>query len=144
MADITKTAKAVWKGTGKEGTGAISSQSGALKDTPYGFNSRFEGGAQSNPEELLAAAHAGCFAMALSFGLNKAGFTADELDVDCAVTIAPDNGGFTITKSALTLNAKVPNITQEQFDEIAAGAKAGCPVSKLFKAEITLDATLKA
>lgn len=140
---ITRTAKAIWKGTGKEGSGIVSSQSGVLENTPYEFHSRFENGKHTNPEELLASAHAACFAMALSFGLNKAGFTADELDVQCAVTVAPSDGGFTITKSALTLGAKVPNITQAQFDEIAAGAKAGCPVSKLFNAEITLDATLE-
>jgi lipoyl-dependent peroxiredoxin len=144
MSGITRTAKAVWKGTGKEGKGVLSSQSGILKDTGYSFHSRFENGPETNPEELLAAAHAGCFAMALSFGLNKVGFTADELDVDCGVTVSPDDGGFTITKSALTLKAKIPGITQAQFDEITAGAKAGCPVSKLYKAEITLDATLVA
>lgn len=143
MSAITRTAKAVWKGTGKEGKGILTSGSGILKETPYSFHSRFENGPETNPEELLAAAHAGCFAMALSFGLNKAGFTPDELSVDCGVTVAPDDGGFTITKSALTLKAKIPGITKAQFDEIAAGAKAGCPVSKLYKAEITLDATLE-
>lgn len=142
MSGITRTAKAVWKGTGKEGKGILSSASGILKDTPYSFHSRFENGPETNPEELLAAAHAGCFAMALSFGLNKAGFTADELSVDCGVTVAPDDGGFKITKSALTLVAKIPGITPEQFTEIANGAKAGCPVSKLYNAEITLDARL--
>lgn len=140
---ITRTAKAVWKGTGKEGSGIVSSQSGVLENTPYEFHSRFENGKHTNPEELLAGAHAACFAMALSFGLNKAGFTADELSVDCAVTVAPDDGGFTITKSELTLGAKIPNIDNAKFQEIAAGAKAGCPVSKLFNAEITLDATLE-
>ena len=139
---ITRSAKAVWKGTGKEGKGVLTSGSGILKDTPYSFHSRFENGPETNPEELLAAAHAGCFAMALSFGLNKAGFTADELSVDCGVTVAPDDGGFTITKSALTLVAKIPGIDDAKFQEIAAGAKAGCPVSKLYKAEITLDAKL--
>lgn len=140
---ITRTAKAIWKGTGKEGSGIVSTQSGVLENTPYEFHSRFEHGKHTNPEELLASAHAACFAMALSFGLNKAGFTADVLDVSCAVTVAPADGGFEITKSELTLGAKVPNISQAQFDEIAAGAKAGCPVSKLFNAEITLDATLE-
>jgi osmotically inducible protein OsmC len=139
---ITRNAKAVWKGTGKEGKGVLSSDSGILKDTAYSFHSRFENGPETNPEELLAAAHAGCFAMALSFGLNKAGFTADELSVECGVTVAPDDGGFTITKSALKLVAKIPGIDEAKFQEIAAGAKAGCPVSKLYKAEITLDATL--
>ncbi len=139
---IVRTAQAVWKGTGKEGKGVVSTQSGVLKENAYGFNTRFENEAGTNPEELLAAAHSACFAMALSFGLNKAGFTADELAVDCAVTVAPDDGGFTITKSALTLVAKIPGIDDAKFQEIAAGAKAGCPVSKLYKAEITLNATL--
>ena len=139
---ITRNATAVWKGTGKEGKGVLTSGSGILKDTAYSFHSRFENGPETNPEELLAAAHAGCFAMALSFGLNKAGFTADELSVECGVTVAPDDGGFTITKSALKLTAKIPGIDDAKFQEIAAGAKAGCPVSKLYKAEITLDATL--
>ena len=139
---ITRSAKAIWKGTDKEGKGVLTSGSGILKDTPYSFHSRFENGPETNPEELLAAAHAGCFAMAFSFGLNKAGFTADELSVDCGVTVAPDDGGFTITKSALTLVAKIPGIDDAKFQEIAAGAKAGCPVSKLYKAEITLDAKL--
>lgn len=143
MSGMTKTAKAVWKGTGKEGKGVVSTQSGAMKDVPYGFNTRFDGQAGSNPEELLAAAHAGCFAMALSFGLNKEGFTADELSVDCGVTVSPQpEGGFKITQSALTLVAKIPNIDEAKFQEIAAGAKAGCPVSKLFNTDITLDATL--
>lgn len=142
MSGITRTAKAVWKGTGKEGKGTISSQSGVLKENPYGFNTRFENEPGTNPEELLAAAHAGCFAMAFSFGLNKAGFTADEISVDCGVTVTPDNGGFTITKSALTMTAKIPGIDDAKFQEIAKGAKEGCPVSKLYKAEVTLDATL--
>ena len=142
MSGITRTAKAVWKGTGKEGKGVITAQSGVMKETPYGFNTRFENEPGTNPEELLAAAHAGCFAMALSFELNKAGFTADELSVECGVTVTPGDGGFTITKSALTLVAKIPGIDDAKFQEVAAGAKAGCPVSKLFKADITLDATL--
>jgi len=142
MSGITRTAKAIWKGTGKEGKGVLTSATGVLKDTPYNFHSRFENGPETNPEELLAAAHAGCFAMALSFGLNKAGFTADELTVDCGVTVSPVEGGFQITKSALTLVAKIPGISKEQFMELANGAKAGCPVSKLYNTEITLNATL--
>lgn len=142
MSGIARTAKAIWKGTGKEGKGELTTQSAVLEKTPYEFHSRFENGKHTNPEELLAAAHAGCFTMAFAFGLNKAGFTADEIETDCAVTVAPDAGGFTITKSELTMGAKIPNITQAQFDEIAAGAKAGCPVSKLYNCEITLDATL--
>ena len=139
---ITRNAKAVWKGTGKEGKGILSSGSGILKDTPYSFHSRFENGPETNPEELLAAAHAGCFAMALSFGLNKAGFTADELSVECGVTVAPDEGGFTITKSALKLVAKIPGIDDAKFQEIAAGSKATCPVSKAYNVEISLEASL--
>jgi lipoyl-dependent peroxiredoxin len=143
MSGITRIAKAIWKGTGKEGKGVLTSATGVLKDTPYNFHSRFENGPETNPEELLAAAHAGCFAMALSFGLNKAGFTADELSVDCGVTVSPaEGGGFEITKSALKLVAKIPGISKDQFIELANGAKAGCPVSKLYKTEITLDATL--
>jgi len=143
MSGIIRTAKAVWNGTGKEGKGIVSTQSAVLENTPYEFHSRFEDGKHTNPEELLAAAHAACFAMALSFGLNKEGFTADELDVTCAVTVSPQpEGGFKITKSALTLGAKIPNITKEKFDAIAADAKSGCPVSKLFNVEITLDAIL--
>lgn len=144
MSGIARTAKAIWKGTGKEGQGHLTTESAVLENTPYEFKSRFENGKHTNPEELLAAAHAGCFTMALAFALNKAGFTAEELETSCAVTVAPDDGGFKITKSELTLGAVIPNITQAQFDEIAAGAKAGCPVSKLFNAEITLDATLGA
>lgn len=143
MSGISRTAKAIWHGTGKEGKGELTSQSMVLENTPYEFHSRFENGKHTNPEELLAAAHAGCFTMALAFGLNKAGFTADVLETECAVTVAPDDGGFKITKSELTLGAKILNITQAQFDEITAGAKAGCPVSKLFNTEITLDATLE-
>ena len=142
MSGIARTAKAIWKGTGKEGKGHLNTQSGVLENTPYAFKSRFEQGSHTNPEELLAAAHAGCFTMAFAFGLNKAGFTADEIETDCAVTVAPDNGGFTITKSELTRGAVIPNISQEQFDQLAAEAKAGCPVSKLYTCEVTLDATL--
>jgi lipoyl-dependent peroxiredoxin len=142
MSGMTRKAKAVWKGTGKEGTGTINAESGVLKDTPYSFSKRFGDEPGTNPEELLAAAHSACFAMALSFGLNKEGFTADELAVDCGVTVAQDGGGFTITKSALTLNARIPGIDEAKFQEIAAGAKANCPVSKLYKCEVTLDAKL--
>lgn len=142
MSGLTRKATAVWKGTGKEGKGTLTAQSGLFTGAQYGFNTRFENGPGTNPEELLAAAHAGCFAMALSFALNKEGFTADELKVDCAVSIAPDNGGFTITDSVLTLNATIPGIDEGKFREIAKGAKEGCPVSKLFKADITLNATL--
>ena len=139
---MIRKATATWTGNGKEGKGRLDSASGVLKDTPYGFNSRFEDGPGSNPEELLAAAHAGCFTMALAFQLEKAGFTADELRTEAAVSLGKDGDGFSINKSALTLSAKVPGIDKAKFDELAQAAKTGCPVSKLFKAEITLDATL--
>lgn len=142
MSGITRTAKAIWSGNGKEGKGALTTQSAVLENAPYEFHSRFEHGKHTNPEELLASAHAGCFTMALAFGLQKEGFTAEQIETSCGVTVAPDAGGFTITKSALTVGAVIPDITKEKFDAIVAEAKAGCPVSKLFKAEITLEATL--
>jgi osmotically inducible protein OsmC len=135
---MKRTATAVWNGSGKEGTGHLTTQSTTLNNTQYSYKSRFEQGVGTNPEELIAAAHSGCFAMALSFELQKAGFTADSLDVTSEVTI--DNG--TITTSHLILKGKVPGITKEKFDECAANAKAGCPVSKVLKADISLDASL--
>ncbi len=137
-------ASAHWEGPGKTGKGRISMQSGALKDNPYGFNTRFENEPGTNPEELIAAAHSGCFAMALAVELEKAGYTAKSLDVKSVVTLKPDGESFKVTKSALTLNATVPGIDEGKFNEIAAGAKAGCPISKLLNAEITLDTTFSA
>ena len=139
-----KKAKAVWKGTGKEGDGRLTSESGVLDNTAYSFKTRFENEKGTNPEELIAAAHAGCFAMALAFALGKAGLTPTSLEVDAAVSLDPDGDGFKVSKSALTLKANVPGADQAKFDEIAKGAKEGCPISKLLKAEITLDATLAA
>jgi osmotically inducible protein OsmC len=139
MASFTRTARAEWQGTGKEGKGNIGTQSGALSATPYGFNTRFGDAKGTNPEELLAASHAGCFTMALAFALQGAGFTPTRLATSAAVTIESDGPGFKISKSALKLEASVPNITQEQFKTIAEGAKAGCPISKVLKADITLD-----
>jgi osmotically inducible protein OsmC len=139
MAAITRTAQAEWQGTGKEGKGALTSKSGVLSATPYGFNTRFGDQKGTNPEELIAAAHAGCFAMALAFALQGAGFTPTRLGVSAAVTLEPEGSGFKISKSALKLEANVPGIARDQFQKIAEGAKAGCPVSKLLKAEITLD-----
>jgi osmotically inducible protein OsmC len=139
---INRTGSAVWSGNLKEGKGAISTQSGALKAYPYGFASRFEGVAGTNPEELIGAAHAGCFTMALSLMLGEAGFTADQMDTTAKVTLEQQPDGFSITAIALTLRAKIPNIDDATFQSITAKAKAGCPVSKLFKAEITLDAQL--
>jgi osmotically inducible protein OsmC len=137
-----RTANAVWKGSGRDGAGALTTQSGVLSSTNYGFKSRFEDGPGTNPEELLAAAHAGCFTMAVAFGLQQAGFTADELRTDCVITIEQDGAGFTITRSALTLRAKVPNIDEAKFKDVTQGAEKTCPLSKVIKAEITLDAAL--
>ena len=138
----TTSGSAKWQGGIKDGKGAISSKSGALSDYPYGFASRFEGKQGTNPEELLGAAHAGCFTMATSLMLGEAGFTADEMNTTAQVTLEQDSGGFTITHVALTLRAKIPNIDEAKFQEITAKAKAGCPVSKLLKTEISLDASL--
>jgi osmotically inducible protein OsmC len=139
MAAITRTANAQWQGTGKDGKGTLSSQSGVLAATPYGFNTRFGDSKGTNPEELIAAAHAGCFSMALAFALSNAGFTPTSIATSAAVTIEPEGAGFRISKSALTLEANVPGVDRERFQKIAEGAKAGCPVSKVLNAEITLD-----
>jgi osmotically inducible protein OsmC len=139
MAAFTRTASAQWQGTGKEGKGSLSTQSGVLAATPYGFNTRFGDTKGTNPEELLAASHAGCFTMALAFALQQAGYTATTIATTAAVTIESDNPGFKISKSALKLEAVVPNISRDEFQKIAEGAKAGCPISKVLKADITLD-----
>jgi lipoyl-dependent peroxiredoxin len=139
MASITRTASAQWQGTGKEGKGTLSSQSGVLSGTPYGFNTRFGDTKGTNPEELLAASHAGCFTMALAFALSGAGFTPNTIATSAAVTLESDGPGFKISRSALKLEATVPNISRDQFQKIAEGAKAGCPISKVLNAEITLD-----
>ena len=133
---------AVWHGGIKDGKGAISTASGALKDAPYGFSSRFEGKPGTNPEELIGAAHAGCFTMALSLILGEAHLTAERMETKAVVTLDKVDDGFAITAVALTLTAKIPGATNEVFQELAAKAKAGCPVSKLLNATITLDATL--
>ena len=134
---------AVWSGGIKDGKGAISTKSGALKDYPYGFASRFEGKPGSNPEELLGAAHAACFTMALSGILGEAKLTADKMETQADVTLTKQPDGFAITKVHLTLKAKIPGVDDAKFQELAGKAKANCPVSKLFKAEITLDAKLE-
>ena len=136
--------KAVWTGNIKEGQGLISSQTGVLKDAPYGFASRFEDGPGSNPEELLGAAHAACFTMALSLMLTNNGLTADRIETKADVTLAKDGDGFSITKVHLTTRAKIPGTDQAKFAELAKQAKEGCPVSKVLKAEISMDATLEA
>jgi len=133
---------AVWRGGIKDGKGAISTNSGALKDYPYGFSSRFEGKPGTNPEELIGAAHAGCFTMALSLILGEAKLTAEQMDTRAEVTLDKVADGFAITSIHLTLKAKVPGATNAQFQELADKAKAGCPVSKLLNTKITLEATL--
>jgi osmotically inducible protein OsmC len=139
MAGITRTANAHWQGTGKEGKGGLTTQSGVLSATPYGYNTRFGDVKGTNPEELLAASHAGCFSMALAFALTAAGFTPESIATTARVTLEPDGPGFKISRSALTLEARVPNISRDQFEKIAQGAKAGCPISKVLNAEIALD-----
>src|SRR6202790_904886 len=139
---IKRKGSAAWKGGIKDGKGAISTESGALSAYPYGFASRFEGKPGTNPEELLGAAHAGCFTMALSLILGEAKLTANQMDTTAEVTLEQVEGGYAITAVHLTLRAKVPGADQATFEKLAAKAKAGCPVSKLLKAEITLDATL--
>ena len=135
-------ASAKYEGLGNSGKGHVSLGSGVLNDQPYGFNTRFENEPGTNPEELIAAAHASCFTMALSFALAGAGHNDGTLDTDAAVTLEKDGDGFKVTKSALTLRATVPGIDQAEFDRIAQEAKANCPISKLLNAEISLDATL--
>ncbi|HKZ66928.1 MAG TPA: OsmC family protein [Chitinophagaceae bacterium] len=132
-------ATANWKGSGKEGTGTNTTQSGVLSNTQYSYKSRFEEGIGTNPEELVAAAHAGCFTMKLSFVLNAAGFTADNIDTKCTITLDPAAG---ITESHLEVNATVPGIDAAKFAECAAEAKASCPISKLLNTNITMEASL--
>ena len=139
---MIRKAKAVWHGTGRAGNGSLSSESGVLADTAYSYRTRFENEKGTNPEELIAAAHAGCFTMALAFGLQSAGYTPTELSTEAAVTLEPEGQGFRISRSALTLRAKVPNLDQAKFAELAGGAEKNCPVSKVLKTEITLDAKL--
>lgn len=140
---MKKTASAVWQGDLKSGKGSISTESGALKDNPYGFNTRFENAPGTNPEELIGAAHAGCFSMALSLMLGQAGFTAERIATRAEVTLDKDGEGFSITAIALTLDAQIPGIDEEQFQQIANQAKEGCPVSKVLNAQISLTASLK-
>jgi len=141
---MQRTAKAKWQGDLKTGTGLISTASGVLSDTAYSFHTRFEDGKGTNPEELLAAAHAGCFTMALSNQLGQAGLTAESLETTCTITLGKTDTGFGITESHLELTAKVPGASQEAFDTAVGQAKAGCPVSKLYNTNITLTAHLNA
>ena len=142
MLKIYRSASAAWSGVLKDGKGAISTESGALAAYPYGFAARFEGKKGTNPEELLGAAHAGCFTMALSLILGEAGLTATQMDTSARVTLEQIEGGFAISAVHLTLRAKIPGTDQAKFTELANKAKAGCPVSKVLKADITLDAAL--
>ena len=139
---MIRKAKAVWRGTGRAGNGHLSTDSGVLDETPYSFKTRFENEKGTNPEELIAAAHAGCFTMALAFQLQDGGFTATELSTEAAVTLEQEGQGFRITRSALTLRAAVPNLDQPTFARMAGEAEKNCPVSKVLDAEITLDAKL--
>ena len=140
---MNRSANAVWSGDLRTGKGTISTESGVLANTPYSFRTRFEGDKGTNPEELIGAAHAGCFSMALSLELQKAGLVAERIETRADVTLQQKEGGFAITAVHLTLRAKVPGASQSAFEEAADAAKAGCPVSKLLKAEITLDAQLE-
>ena len=141
---MNRKGSAVWKGGLKDGKGTVSTDSGTLKDTQYSFSTRFENGVGTNPEELLAAAHAGCFSMALSGQLGEAKMTAESIRTTATVSLEKGEGGFAITKVHLDVVAKIPGADQAAFDKAANNAKAGCPVSKLFKAEITMSAKLEA
>jgi osmotically inducible protein OsmC len=140
---MKRTAEAKWQGDLKSGKGTLSTASGVLSTTAYSFHSRFEDGKETNPEELLAAAHAGCFTMALSAQLGNAGLKADSLETSCTITLEQKDGSFAITESHLVLKAKVPGATKEAFDKAVTGAKTGCPVSKLYNTNITLESTLE-
>src|ERR1700742_2348324 len=140
---MIRKARAVWRGTGRAGNGELSTDSGVLAKTPYSFKTRFESEKGTNPEELIAAAHAGCFTMAVAFQIQAAGHAAGGLNTEAAVTLESDGtGGFRISRSVLTLRAKVPGRDAAKFAELAANAEKGCPVSRLLNAEITLDAKL--
>jgi len=140
---MKRTGSAVWQGGIKDGKGTVSTESGVLDGAQYSFSTRFEDGKGTNPEELLAAAHAGCFSMALSKQLNDAGLTADSINTTAAVRLEKTDAGFSITKVHLDVTARVPSADQTAFETAANNAKAGCPVSRLFNAEITLDAKLE-
>jgi osmotically inducible protein OsmC len=139
---MIRKATAVWHGTGRAGAGHLTSESGVLAETPYSFKTRFENEKGTNPEELIAAAHAGCFTMSLAFVLQGAGLTPTELSTEAAVTLEAEGKGFRISRSALTLRGKVPNLDEAAFARFAADAEKSCPVSKVLNATITLDAKL--
>ncbi|HET9160089.1 MAG TPA: OsmC family protein [Caulobacteraceae bacterium] len=140
---MIRKATAVWRGTGKDGDGDLTTDSGVLSHTPYSYRTRFENEKGTNPEELIAAAHAGCFTMALAFQLQTAGYTPTELTTQAAVTLEQEGQGFKISKSALTLTAAVPGLDQETFDRLAGVAEKNCPVSRVLNAEISLSASLR-
>lgn len=140
---MKRNGSAVWKGDLKSGQGTVSTESGVLADTQYSFKTRFEDGKGTNPEELIAAAHAGCFSMALSSELGKLGLTADTIRTTASVSLEKTDAGFTITSVHLDLKAKVPGADKETFEKAAGNAKKGCPVSRVLNAEITLDAALE-
>jgi len=140
---MKRTAQAHWQGDLKGGAGSLSTASHTLNNTAYSFHARFEEGQGTNPEELLAAAHAGCFTMALSAQLGNAGLKADSLDTTCTISLERTDGGFAITESHLELKAKVPGATKEAFDTAVKAAETGCPVSKLYKTAITVNAALE-
>jgi osmotically inducible protein OsmC len=140
---MKRSASAVWKGGLKDGKGTISTDSGVLADTQYSFGTRFEDGKGTNPEELIGAAHAGCFSMALSAQLGEAGLTAESIATKATVTLEKTEGGFAITAIHLDLKAKIPGADKQAFEKAANNAKAGCPVSKVLNAKITLDAALE-
>jgi osmotically inducible protein OsmC len=142
MASIKRHASAAWHGTGKEGKGSLSTQSKTLNGTPYSFSQRFGDAKGTNPEELIAAAHAGCFTMATAFQLSAAGHTPESLETEATLTMEQEGAGWKIAAVHLVLRGKVPGIDAAKFKELAAGAKANCPVSKVLNAEITLDAAL--
>lgn len=142
MASIKRSASAEWQGTGKDGKGSLTTQSGTLKQTPYSFNARFGDGQGTNPEELIAAAHAGCFTMALAFKLQGAGHAAESLATEARLTMEQEGAGWKIAAVALQLTAKVPGLSAEEFQKLAAEAKATCPVSRVLNAEISLEARL--
>ena len=135
---------AIWQGGLKDGKGSISTDSGVLKETQYSFGTRFENGVGTNPEELIAAAHAGCFSMAFSAELGKAGFTPTSIHTTATITLDKTDAGFSVTESHLEMTAKIPGIDQAKFTAISNGAKAGCPISRLLNAKISLDAKLEA
>jgi osmotically inducible protein OsmC len=140
---MKRKASAVWRGGLKEGKGTISTDSGVLKETQYSFGTRFENGVGTNPEELIAAAHAGCFSMAFSAELGKAGITPEEIRTTATVTLDKTDTGFAVTQSHLDMTARIPGVDQAKAMEIANAAKAGCPISRLLKANITMDAKIQ-